>query len=382
MLLRDSSARTLRAAAIATGDAAAAEAAGADAIADRVKARGGASRLSLLLIALVFALAVSGCGSKKSAPQAVFAVQASDSSTTSDELKSGADSLAERLALIGVPREQVHVQHRGTRFTVEVQRDVVSARSARLATKHSALEVYDLENDLAAASKAARGGPKPATSLYSLLAPQQQQVELKGADQWELFDASTKRLVAGPAATQETLFKTRVAKAHNIKPGRPPYVVFGIPTKAAVVSCGPRAVLCPGVALSMKTTWYLFTYRPTDATHPVPELTSSDVTRAQAEVDAAHSPVVLVDFDREGNRKLRELTRALYQRGQLLQRPQHLAVVVDREIRSMPQIDFTDDALANGINRGPLAATLVSTNQAKRIALALEPLPVRFTRIR
>jgi hypothetical protein len=95
-----------------------------------------------------------------------------------------------------------------------------------------------------------------------------------------------------------------------------------------------------------------------------------------------HIPRFLVDFDREGNRKLRELTRALYQRGQLLQRPQHLAVVVDREIRSMPQIDFTDDALANGINRGPLAATLVSTNQAKRIALALEPLPVRFTRIR
>jgi len=335
------------------------------------------SRLSLLLFVLAFvALAASGCGSKKSAPQAVFAVQSTDPSATTEELKSGADLLVARLIRQGAPRDAIHVQREGAGFTVAFARDLVPAKSLPLVTRRSTLEVYDLEKDLAGPSKNAQGVPQPELSLYSLLAPQQQNVEFKGADAWELFNTSTKQLVAGPAKTPEALFTTRVAQRQNIKPGKPPYVVFGIPKNTVPVSCGPEAVVCPGGgAQPTSRSWYLFS--------PVPQLTSSDVASASAVTDPSQGSVVRIDLNAEGTRKLRELTRVLFQRGQLEQSPQHVALVVDRQIRSFPQIDYTDTTLANGVSSGGLQITgLRSQSEAQELALAVEPLPVKFTRLR
>jgi hypothetical protein len=336
------------------------------------------SRLSLLLFVVpLVALVASGCGSKKSAaPQAVFAVQSTDPSATTEDLKSGADLLVARLIRQGAPRDEIHVQREGAGFTVAVARDLVPAKSLPLVTRQSTLEVYDLEKDLAGPSKTAQGDPQPETSLYSLLAPQQQDVEFKGADGWELFNSSTKRLVAGPLKNPEALFTTRVAQRQNIKPGKPPYVVFGIPKQTVAVSCGREAVICPGVAgPPTRGAWYLI--------NPVPKLTSSDVASASAVSDPSQGSVVVVHLNAQGTRRLRELTRILFQRGQLEQSPQHVAFVVDRQIRSFPQIDYTDDTLANGISSGGLQITgLRSQSEAEELALAVEPLPVEFKRIR
>jgi preprotein translocase subunit SecD len=355
-------------------------AAAADGIAaDRIAARGGMSRLSLLLLLLPFvAFVAAGCGSK-SAPRAVFDVRASDPSATNQDelLQEGADLLIERLALLGVPKEQIQVQRERTYASVEVPRELVTPASSRLATRTATLEVYDLEDDLAGSSKTAEGDVKPAPSLYSLLAPQQQQVEFKGADEWELFNTSTKDLVAGPKATPEALFRTRVAKARGIKPGKPPYVVFGVPRYTIAVSCGRAARSCPGASgPADETTWYLFKYQP-----PVPELTSGDIARVRTEIDPAQGSVVVIDLDRAGKGKFRDLTRTLYERGKRLQRPQHLAIVANGELRSWPQIDFTDPVLANGLADGPLSASFSSAKEAKKLALALEPLPVSFSRL-
>jgi len=343
---------------------------------------GGGWSLSSLLpfAALVVALLASGCGSHKSPPQveaqAVFAVQSADPSATSKDLKDGADLLVARLVRLGVPREQIHVRREGAGFTVAFARGLFRATSLPLVTRQTTLEVYDLEKDLAGPSKTAQGDAQPETSLYSLLAPQQQDVEFKGADGWELFNSSTKQLVAGPVKTPEALFKARVAQLQHIKPGKPPYVVFGIPKQTVAVSCGREAVVCPGIARQPTgRAWYLF--------NPVPELTGSDVASARAVADPSRGSVVLVDLNAEGTRKLRDITRTLFQRGRSLRSPQHLAVVVDRSIRSFPQIDYTDDTLANGISSGGLQiAGLRSPNEAKELALAVEPLPVKVTRVR
>jgi hypothetical protein len=339
------------------------------------------SRLSLLLFVVFVALVAGGCGSHKhkAEAQAVLAIQATDPSATDQDLKNGADLVVDRLARLGVPRDQINVRRDGASLKVEFPRRLVPATSLSLVTRQTRFEVYDLEKDLAGPSKTAQ----PATSLYSLLAPQQQEIEFKGADGWELFDKSTRKLVAGPTKIPEALFKTRVAKLRHVKPGKPPYVVFGIPKKTVAVSCGPQAVVCPpGVATAVQRTWYLFTYRPSDEAHPVPELTSTDVAGAADEVDPIQGPVVVVDLTGAGTRKLREVTRTLYQRGQLLQSPQHLALVVDRRIRSFPQIDYRDETLASGISSGGVQiAGLRTPDGAKELARALQPLPVKVTRV-
>ena len=50
---------------------------------------------------------------------------------------------------------------------------------------------------------------------------------------------------------------------------KPTYVVFGVPKKTVVISCGTDAVACPGVnATPTSRTWYLFKYDPDNPNGP------------------------------------------------------------------------------------------------------------------
>jgi SecD/SecF fusion protein len=95
----------------------------------------------------------------------------------------------------------------------------------------------------------------------------------------------------------------------------------------------------------------------------------------------AGRPIVLMEFTGEGGDKFEEITRNLHIRGRLRQAPQHFAIVLDREIRSFPQIDYTDSSLAGGIGGGSAQITgLDSIQEAKDIAIVLQTgaLPVKF----
>src|SRR6266487_609057 len=61
-------------------------------------------------------------------------------------------------------------------------------------------------------------------------------------------------------------------------------------------------------------------------------------------------PVVLMQFTGSGSHKFQAVTAEEYNRGRNRQIPQHFAIVLDREIRSFPQIDFTKSDLAGGIS--------------------------------
>jgi len=343
--------------------------------------RGGVSRLFLLLLALLVALAGAGCGTKKahkSEAQVVVAVKPVDAAAENQDLQRGADALVKRLEVLGVPRDEVNVVRRGGGLAVEFPRGRLPTRLLSLATKTATLELYDLEHDVAAPSKTAQDEVKPAASIYGLLAGQQPNVEFRGADQWELFSSKTKKLVAGPFATPEQLFKTRIANARHIKPGQPPYVVFGVPKRTVVVFCGTRAIVCPGFASTpIARSWYLFEHDP--------DLTGNDLnlSATRADIDPSLGPVVLTEFKDAARAKFQALTRALYQRGVLLRRPQHIAIVVDGEIKSFPQIDYTDSSLANGINGDAQITGLRSEQEATALALALQAgaLPFRFVRL-
>jgi SecD/SecF fusion protein len=267
--------------------------------------------------------------------------------------------------------------------------------AAALIGKTAQLEFYDLEVDLTGPSKSVQGQPIPEPNIYSLLAGQQALVKEKGASEWYLFDKKTKKLIAGPAVSRDALFNTKPAKKRHIsarsvaaapkkKAPKPSYVTFGVPKKTVVISCGTGATLCPGGnGPPTGTTWFLFKYDKDNKEKPVPELTGADLklSGTRADLDPSQGPVVLMQFTGAGSKKFQKITQGLYQRGNLLGAPQHFAIVLDREIKSFPQIDPSDSSLANGISGNAQITGLSSFKEAKDLALVLQTgsLPYKFT---
>ena len=101
----------------------------------------------------------------------------------------------------------------------------------------------------------------------------------------------------------------------------------------------------------------------------------------RADLDPSQGPVVLMDFTGAGSKKFQDVTKGLYQRGGLQQAPQHFAIVLDRQIKSWPQIDYTDSSLANGISGNAQITGIGSFGEAKNLALVLQTgsLPYKFT---
>ena len=316
-----------------------------------------------------------------------------------------------RVDKLGVSEPEVRRQ--GTNQIVIQLAGVHDPRAAAsLIGKTAQLEFYDLEADLTGPSKSVslQGQPVAEPNVYSLLAGQQALVKDKGAGEWYLLDKTSKKVIAGPATTREALFATKAAKKLKITPrslqassstrslqaatpaegqgkakakAKPKYVVFGVPKKTAVISCGTDAVACPGVNTTPTSkTWYLFKYDPDNPNGP-PEVTGKDLklSGTRADLDPSRGPVVLMEFNGKGSKKFQKITSGLYRRGNLLGGPQHFAIVLDREIKSFPQIDPNDSSLSNGISGNAQITGLNSFSEAKNLALVLQTgsLPYQFT---
>jgi SecD/SecF fusion protein len=88
-----------------------------------------------------------------------------------------------------------------------------------------------------------------------------------------------------------------------------------------------------------------------------------------------------MEFTGKGSDKFEKITRDEWIRGKLRQQPQHFAIVLDRAIKTFPQIDYTDSSLSGGIGGGRAQIEgLDSFQEAKEIALVLQTgaLPVKF----
>jgi SecD/SecF fusion protein len=319
-----------------------------------------------------------------------------------------------RVDKLGVSEPEVRKQ--GTNQIVIQLAGVHDPRAAAaLIGKTAELQFYDLEADLTGPSKsvAVQGQPVASPNIYALLAGQQALVKQHGAREWYLLDKANKNVIAGPVSSKDALLQTKVARQlkltarslqgstpatatttttaattaspHKAKPKKPSYVIFGVPTKTTVVSCGPGAVVCPGVNASppTSTTYYLFKYNPDNPNGP-PEITGKELklsgVRADLATDTGGAEVTLA-FNHAGDKKFQQITRGLYQRGNLVGSPQHFAIVLDGQMKSFPQIDPNDSSLSNGISGGGRITGLSSFQEAKNLALVLQTgsLPYQFT---
>jgi SecD/SecF fusion protein len=274
--------------------------------------------------------------------------------------------------------------------------------AAKLIGKTAQLEFFDLEADLTGPSRTADGFPVATPTLYALLSREQAVVDDKGASSWYLFDAKTKEALAGPLPSRDALFSTRKAKKLGITQAKTEgdkaaYRAFGVPNGTTVVSCGGgSAVVCPGVNETnpTKTYWYLFKYDPDgtnnnlqDPENAVPEMTGRDLklSGTRADVDPNQGPIVLMQFTNHGADVFHEITKREAQYGQFHSRggqkvEGHFAIVLDRQIRSWPSIDF--EQYPGGIegSNGAQITGLGSFGEAKDLALVLQTgaLPYNF----
>ena len=237
------------------------------------------------------------------------------------------------------------------------------------------LELFDLQTALTGPSIDAQGLQAiPTDNLYDLLASAATQslaAKSKGGSPYYLFKEEGKELVAGPLRTREALLQTDKARQAGVTADKVPkgYKLFKVPAQTVVITCGASAVVCPGVneLNPTHTSYYLFKFRD-DPKLPLmerfPQMSGEDLrlqgTRQDFDTQNGQ-PIVLMSFTDSGADKFHDITRAEAQRGQNKYSlygaggdpenfNQNFAIVLDKEIRSFPSIDFRQypDGWASG----------------------------------
>jgi SecD/SecF fusion protein len=306
---------------------------------------------------------------------------------TEDDLNRSVDIMRNRVDKLGVTEPEIRTQG-DDQIVIQLPGVSDPEAAAEIIGTTAQLELYDLEASLAGPSISVRGFPIENASLYDLLARVQSQVRDGASEAYYVVNPRTKRVVAGPfASEQEVLreFKGKLPQGRRL---------FAVPEGMVVVTCGSSdpdanvAPVCPGgpdgsgVAPD-RTYYYLFKYEPPE----IPQMTGEDFklsgTRADFDTSpgAGGAPIVTMEFTGAGSDKFENITRGLYTRGRLRQAAQHFAIVLDREIRTFPQIDYTDSSLSGGIGGGRAQIEgLDSIDEAKDIAIVLQTgaLPVKF----
>jgi len=315
---------------------------------------------------------------------------------TKSDLDRSIEIMRNRVDKLGVSEPEIRKQG-SNQIVIELPGVKNAAQAADVIGKTAQLELYDLETSVTGPSQSAQGiVARP--SLYGLLAGIQSTAQGGNAGSWYLFDAK-KKLVAGPSPSRDALVAKAAkraakagaagkaaAKGKDTLPGG--YTLFARPKHTTVTFCGPVDRFCPGVneAPPSRTYFYLFK-RNIDQTpppaKPVPQMTGNDLklNGTRADIDTqTNGPEVLMSFTKHGSKVFQQITQAEYQRGNILNVPQHFAIVLDNEIKSWPQIDPTDRSLSNGISGGGRITGIGSLKEAKDIALVLQTgaLPVKF----
>jgi SecD/SecF fusion protein len=262
------------------------------------------------------------------------------------------------------------------------------------------LELYDLEANLVRPSIGAGNFPVATETLYALLAGQQALLENGKSDAWYLFD-DQKRWRAGPVTDKDKLLQSEVVAEAGEKGTLPKgWKIFGVPPKTAVLTCGIGEVVCPGVGIENPTSNYYYlirngTFKTADGEKQVPEMRGDDLKLSGTRQDfdtTTGEPIVTMQFTDKGADKFGEITNAEADRGKALYNIsggggdpqnsfQHFAIVLDREIKSWPTIDW--EQYPNGISgtNGAQITGIGDLNEAKNLALVLQTgaLPVTFT---
>src|SRR5947208_3454956 len=303
--------------------------------------------------------------------------------------------MRQRVDKLGVSEPEIRKQG-SNQIVIELAGVHDPAKAANIIGKTAQLELYDLETSLTGPSITASGNPQPSTSLAQLLKAVQSQAKKGEAEGFYAFGKNKDKSV-GPATTRAEALKQ--AKQGKLKP---PFTALAVPHNTVVITCDSTEVVCPGNSGQQggntiappppgKSYYYLFIHdlelKKVDDVKGVPELTGSDLKLSGTRQDfdpTTSEPVVLMQFTGSGSHKFQEVTSEEYNRGHNRNGiPQHFAIVLDREIRSFPQIDPTKSDLAGGISGNAEISGIGSIGEAKDLALVLQTgaLPVNFVQI-
>src|SRR5438477_6060776 len=301
--------------------------------------------------------------------------------------------MRQRVDKLGVAEPEIRKQG-SNQIVIELAGVHDPAKAASIIGKTAQLELYDLETSVTGPSLTAAGNPQETTSLYALLSAAQSQAKSGQPEGYYAFGKNKVKSV-GPANTRASAL--RQAKQANLKP---PFTVRAVPHNTVVVTCDSTEVVCPGNLPQQGNAippppkgsyYYLFTHDPNKTAvgkvKGVPQLTGSDLKLSGTRQDfdpSTNQPVVLMQFTGSGSHKFQEVTSEEYNRGHNRNGiPQHFAIVLDREIRSFPQIDPTKSDLAGGISGNAEISGIGSIGEAKDLALVLQTgaLPVNFVQI-
>jgi SecD/SecF fusion protein len=309
------------------------------------------------------------------------AVPPPDRELTEEDLDRSVEIMRNRVDKLGVSEPSIYTQG-DNQIVIQLPGVEDPQAAAEVIGTTAQLELYDLEDSLTGPSINIRGEPVEQVSLYALLAQVQAQARGDDSDAYYIVNPQARRIVAGPFGSEEDALRR---SGGELPANRQ---LFAVPEGMVVITCGEGAVVCPGGPQGQgvppdRSYYYLFEYEPPR----VPQMTGEDFklsgTRADFDTSpgGAGRPIVTMEFTGAGSEKFEDITRGLWIRGDLRNVPQHFAIVLDREIKTFPQIDFTDRSLSGGIGGGRAQIEgLDSFQEAKEIALVLQTgaLPVKF----
>jgi SecD/SecF fusion protein len=302
--------------------------------------------------------------------------------------------MRQRVDKLGVAEPEIRKQG-SNQIVIELAGVHDPAKAASIIGKTAQLELYDLETSVTGPSLTASGNPQESTSLYAMLS-QAQTLAKNGEPEGYYAFGKNKVKSVGPANTRAAALKQ--AKEGGLKR---PFTVLAVPHNTVVVTCDSTEAVCPGNQPQGgnviphppkgKSYYYLFIHNPdltkVGGVKGVPQLTGSDLKLSGTRQDfdpTTNEPVVLMQFTGSGSHKFQEVTSEEYNRGHNRNGlPQHFAIVLDREIRSFPQIDPQKSDLAGGISGNAEISGIGSIGEAKDLALVLQTgaLPVNFVQI-
>jgi SecD/SecF fusion protein len=308
------------------------------------------------------------------------AVPPPDRDLTEQDLDRSVDIMRNRVDKLGVSEPEIRTQG-SDQIVIQLPGVKDPEAAAEIIGTTAQLELYDLETSVVGPSVSISGFPVESTSLYSLLASVQAQAQGDDSEAYYIVNPNRESIVSGPFGSErEALRKVGGKLPENRR-------LFLVPEDMVVVTCGESAVVCPGGEGNgvppTRTYYYLFKYDPPR----VPQMTGEDLkldgTRADFDTSpgGGNLPIVLMEFTGGGADKFQDITNLEYIRGRLRGTPQHFAIVLDREIKTFPQIDYEDAGLAGGISGGRAQIQgLESIDEANDIAIVLQTgaLPVKF----
>ena len=310
------------------------------------------------------------------------------------DLDRSVEILRNRVDKLGVAEPEIRKQG-NNQIVIDLPGVKNPAQVIEILGKTAQLELFDLEANLVPPSIGAQRFPIAKESIFDLLAGQQSLLKGGKSDSWYLFDG-TKKLRAGPTGTKAQLLETKAVEEAGEKGNLPKgWKIFGVPPKTVVLSCGLGEVVCPGVNAVNPTTnsYYLIRYGTFKSGNgeprEVPEMTGADLKLSGTRQDfdtTTGQPIVTMQFTDKGSDKFGDITDEEADRGRLLSTTvgqkvtQHFAIVLDREIKSWPSIDW--EQYPNGISgtNGAQITGIGDLREAKDLALVLQTgaLPVTF----